>query len=79
MHRAELRAGRGRRPRELERQRGHGYEDEADEGQPSLFSWAEFMAEEPVKPRRRRKAQAPALSLFEWALEQERAPVGAGR
>ena len=57
----------------------HGYEDEAEEGQQSLLSWAEFMAEEPLKPKRRRKAQAPALSLFKWALEQERAPVGAGR
>ncbi len=38
------------------------------------------MAEEPVKPKRR-KAQAPSLSLFEWAVEQEREeePVGAGR
>ena len=56
----------------------NGNEDEADEGQPSLFSWAEFMAEPPAKPTgRRRKAPAPALSLFEWAMEQERAPVGA--
>jgi len=37
-------------------------------------------AEEPVKPKgHRRKARALALSLFEWALEQERQPVGAGR
>ena len=38
------------------------------------------MAEEPVKPRGR-KTQAPSLSLFEWAVEQEREeePVGAGR
>lgn len=56
----------------------NGHPDEAEEGQPSLLSWAEFMAEEPVKPKRRsRKAQAPALPPFEWALEQERAPVGA--
>ena len=47
---------------------------------PSLFSWAEFMAEEPIKPRGR-KTQAPSLSLFEWAVEQEREEelVGAGR
>ena len=58
---------------------GH-HEDEAPEPQQSLFSWAEFMAEEPVKPKGR-KTQAPSLSLFEWAVEQEREeePVGAGR
>ena len=57
---------------------GHGRLD--DESQQSLFSWAEFMAEEPVKPKGR-KTQAPSLSLFEWAVEQEREeePVGAGR
>ena len=58
---------------------GH-HDDEAQEPQQSLFSWAEFMAEEPVKPRGR-KTQDPSLSLFEWAVEQERdeEPVGAGR
>ena len=57
-----------------------GHHDEAEEPQQSLFSWAEFMAEEPVKPKSR-KAQTPSLSLFEWAVEQEREsePVGAGR
>ena len=49
-----------------------------------LSSWAEFMAEEPVKPKGRgRKPQPATLSMFEWALtlEQEREgePVGAGR
>ena len=49
-----------------------------------LFSWAEFMAGEPVKPEgRSRKAQPATLSMFEWAmtLEQQREeePVGAGR
>ena len=59
---------------------GNGHHDEASESQQSLFSWAEFMAEEPVKPRGR-KTQAPSLSLFAWAVEQEREeePVGAGR
>ncbi len=58
----------------------NGHHDEATEPQQSLFCWAEFMAEEPVKPRGR-KTQAPSLSLFEWAVEQEREeePVGAGR
>ena len=59
-------------------------DDEADEPQQSLFSWAEFMAEEPVKPKGRgRKPQPAAASLFEWALtveqEREEEPVGAGR
>ena len=38
------------------------------------------MAEETVKPRGR-KAQSPSMSLFEWAVEQERdeEAVGAGR
>ena len=59
---------------------GNGHHDETPEAQQSLFSWAEFMAEEPVKPRGR-KTQAPSLSLFEWAVEQEREeePAGAGR
>ena len=38
----------------------------SDEGQQSLFSWAEFMAEEPVKPKgRSRKPQPSTPSLFE--------------
>ena len=62
---------------------GH-QDDEAPEPQRSLFSWAEFMAEEPVKPKGRRSKPQPAtLSMFEWALtvEQEREEelVGAGR
>ena len=58
---------------------GH-HEDEAPEPQQSLFSWAEFMAE-PVKPKRNGKPQPASLSMFEWAMEQEREkePVGAGR
>ena len=63
---------------------GNGHSDEAPEPQQSLFSWAEFMAEEPVKPKgRSRKPQPAAMSLFEWALEMEQEreeePVGAGR
>ena len=58
----------------------NGHYDDAVEPQQSLFSWAEFMAEVPVKPKSR-KAQAPSLSLFEWAVEREleAEPVGAGR
>ena len=56
-------------------------EDEAPERQRSLFSWAEFMAEEPAEPKRRRRKPEPAsISLFEWALEREREaePAGVG-
>ena len=59
----------------------NGNHDEAEEPQQTLFSWTEFMAE-PVRPKgRKSKAQAPSLSLFEWAVEQEleAEPVGAGR
>ena len=50
---------------------GNGCHDEADEPQQSLFSWAEFMAEESVKPKRRsRKPEPASISLFEWALER---------
>ena len=63
---------------------GNGHSDEAPEPQQSLFSWAEFMAEEPVKPKgRKQKPQSATLSMFEWALtveqEREQEPVGAGR
>ncbi len=60
----------------------NGHHEEADEPQQSLFSWAEFMAAEPVKPKgRKRKPQPATLSMFEWALEQEREalPAGVGR
>ena len=61
---------------------GNGHHEEPAEGQQSLFSWAEFLAEEPVKPKGRNgKAKPAAASLFEWALEKEmeKEPVGAGR
>ena len=74
----ELVLGNGHHPN------GNGHHDEAPEPQQSLFSWAEFMAEEPVKPKGRgRKPQPAATSLFDWALEMEQEreeePVGAGR
>ena len=61
---------------------GNGHRDEEPEPQRSLFSWAEFMAEEPVRPKRRNgKPQPATMSMFDWALEQEREneTVGAGR
>ena len=62
---------------------GNGHHDEALEPQQTLFSWAQFMAEEPVKTNgRNQKPQPASLSMFEWAmaLEQEREaePVGGG-
>ena len=55
--------------------------DDAPEPQRTLFSWAEFMAEDQVEPRRRRRDEAPTLSLFERALDREREEelVGAER
>ncbi len=47
-------------------------DDKAPEQQRTLFSWAEFMADGQSEPRRRPRDDAPTLSLFEWALEQER-------
>ncbi len=44
-----------------------------DEPQQALFSWAEFMADGPVRPKgRSRKLQPASLSMFEWALGMER-------
>ena len=59
-----------------------GYGDEVEEPQRSLFSWAEFMVEEPVRPKGRNgKPQPASMSMFEWAMEQEREKetVGAER
>ena len=50
----------------------NGHHDD-DETQRSLFSWAEFMDEEPSRPKgRRSKPQLASMSIFEWAFEQER-------
>ena len=60
---------------------GNGHADEPEEGQQSLFSWAEFMAEVPAKPNG--KPKPSSLSQFEWAitleqeLEEELVGVGA--
>ena len=63
---------------------GNGHHEDADEPQRSLFSWAEFMAAEPTRPKGRRSRLQPAsISMFEWALtlekEREAEQVGAGR
>ena len=59
-------------------------EAEAAESQRTLFSWVEFMAEEPVRQGgQSRKAEPSSLSLFDWALALEQGdetePVGTGR
>ena len=71
--------GNGHAPCPVNGNGTNGHHDEAPEPQQSLVSWAEFMAEEPVKPRGRGgKTQTPSLSLFEWAVETG-AGGGAGR
>ena len=60
---------------------GDGRQVENPEPRQSLHSWAEFLAEEPVKPKGRgRKPQPATLSMFEWAMdlerEREEEPVG---
>ena len=46
----------------------HGQEEQ----QQTLFSWAEFLADEPEPtPGRGRKPQPSGPSLFDWALERE--------
>ena len=58
----------------------NGRHDVADERQGALFSWTEFMATEPAKPKRPNgKPQPATMSMFEWAMERERETVGAGR
>ena len=63
---------------------GNGHREEPAEGQQSLFSWAEFLAEEPAQPRGRNgKPKTASTSLFQWALDKEqdreKQPVGEGR
>ena len=59
---------------------GNGANDlhpEVPEPQKALFSWADFMTEEPVKPKgRSRKPQPASTSLFEWALSFEKETTG---
>ena len=47
---------------------GNDQVDESEDAQQTLFSWAEFMAEEPAGPKGRGRQPQPATaSLFEWA------------
>ncbi len=51
---------------------GDGHPEEPTAGQQSLFSWAEFLSEEPAQPQGRNGKPKPAsTSLFEWALNAE--------
>ncbi len=50
----------------------NGHDGDGAGEQQSLFSWAEFLSETPVKPRSRNgKAQPATMSMFEWALSLE--------
>ena len=76
--------GNGHAPAPVNGNGTNGHRDEVEEPEPqqSLFSWAEFMAEEPAKPKRKNgKPQPATMSMFEWAmeLEREKETVGAGR
>ena len=81
--------GSGHAPAPVVNGNGHHHDEDPEppacaDRQQSLFSWAEFMAEEMVKPKGRgRKPQSAIPSLFDWALsleqEREKEPVGAGR
>ena len=51
----------------------NGHRELPEESQRSLFSSAEFMDEEPTRPKGSRgKPQPGSMSIFEWAFEQER-------
>ena len=70
----ELAPGSGHTPVDGNGKNGH-HDDEAPAPQRTLLSWMEFMAEQPVKRKRRKlKTQPATLSMFKWALtfEQER-------
>ena len=80
-HHAANGNGNGHAPLPVNGNGTNGHHDAAGEPQRSLFSWAEFMAE-PANPKRRNgKPQPASMSMFEWAMEQEREreTVGAGR
>ena len=59
---------------------GNGANDlhpEVPDTQKTLFSWAEFVADEPVKSKgRSRKPHPASASLFEWALSIEKETAG---
>lgn len=66
--------GNGQAPLPADGNGANGRHDEADEPQRSLFSWAEFMAAEPVRPKARKSKPQPAsMSMFEWEAELEQA------
>ncbi len=64
--------GNGRQAVPVKGNDSNSYHDEATEPQQSLFSWAEFMTEPVEEKRRGRKPQPASMSMFEWAMEQER-------
>ena len=71
--------GNGHAPVPVNGNGANGHREQVPKLQRTLFSWAEFVAEEPVKPKgRSRKPQPATASLFEWALEREEELVDAG-
>ena len=62
---------------------GNGHHDEAPEPQQSLFSWAEFMAEEPVKPKGRGRKPQPqprpcSIGRWKWSRKERRSRSARG-
>ena len=47
------------------------HETPSAQQQEELISWAEFLAQVPAQPKRRRKQPPASLPLFEWLLAQE--------
>ena len=70
---------------ELVGRNGNGHHHEPTEGQQSLFSWAEFLAEEPAQPQGRNGKPKPprpcpsSSAALHSEQEREKEPVGAGR
>ena len=60
---------------------GTGRQGATPAPQQQPLSWAEFLAQVPAQPKRRRKQSPATLPLFEWLLAQEREAelVSAGR
>ena len=50
---------------------GDGRHTDAMAPQPEQVSWAEFLAQVPAQPKRRRKQPPASLPLFEWLVAQE--------
>ena len=64
--------GRHTNGHETELVNGNGrHDDTPAQQQEELVSWAEFLAQVPAQPKRRRKRPPASLPLFEWLVAQE--------